>query len=120
MFLKSLSSCETFSTDVKMESQSSSLLTGESSSILKTQVENANSATPNTVGMTIKEGSELVTKIILLGERHSGTNWITDHLEECFGKDIEVSMRYLHDQRYIFILTLRTLFSRSGSSFLCN
>ena len=29
-----------------------------------------------------------VEKIILLGERHSGTNWITDHLIECF--DIEV------------------------------
>ena len=23
-------------------------------------------------------------RIILLGERHSGTNWITDHLKECF------------------------------------
>ncbi len=29
-----------------------------------------------------------VEKIILLGERHSGTNWITDHLTECF--DIKV------------------------------
>mmetsp|Transcript_9395 Transcript_9395/g.18845 ORF Transcript_9395/g.18845 Transcript_9395/m.18845 type:complete len:359 (+) Transcript_9395:90-1166(+) len=94
MFVKSLSSCETFSTDVKMEFQSSSLSTGESSSILITQSETANSAIPNTVGMTIKEGSEPVTKIILLGERHSGTNWITDHLEECFAKDIEVTTQY--------------------------
>lgn len=30
-------------------------------------------------------------KIVLLGERHSGTNWITDHLTECFQSDhIEV------------------------------
>lgn len=32
-----------------------------------------------------------VEKIALLGERHSGTNWITDHLRDCFGRDIEVS-----------------------------
>ncbi len=31
-------------------------------------------------------------KIVLLGERHSGTNWITDHLEACFqSSKIEVS-----------------------------
>lgn len=30
-------------------------------------------------------------RIILLGERHSGTNWITDHLKECFqGKAADV------------------------------
>jgi hypothetical protein len=28
-----------------------------------------------------------VEKIIVLGERHSGTNWITDHLTECFQDD---------------------------------
>ena len=32
-----------------------------------------------------------VTNIALIGERHSGTNWITDHLQECFGEDIVVS-----------------------------
>ena len=32
-----------------------------------------------------------VRSIRLLGERHSGTNWITDHLVECFGKEIPVS-----------------------------
>jgi hypothetical protein len=41
--------------------------------------------------MSIK--SSLPTKpleqIILVGERHSGTNWITDHLTECF--DIKVN-----------------------------
>ena len=26
-----------------------------------------------------------IERIVLLGERHSGTNWITDHLDECFG-----------------------------------
>ncbi|KAL7467565.1 hypothetical protein ACHAXS_007811 [Conticribra weissflogii] len=90
MFLKSLGGCETFSTNVKMEALSSSLPTGESSSILTT----ANSVMPNKVGMTIKEGTEPLTKIILLGERHSGTNWITDHLEECFAEDIEVTTQY--------------------------
>ena len=29
-------------------------------------------------------------QIILLGERHSGTNWITDYLVDCFGDDIKV------------------------------
>jgi hypothetical protein len=37
---------------------------------------------------TIPAGGTSVTaekiRIILLGERHSGTNWITDHLKECF------------------------------------
>lgn len=28
-----------------------------------------------------------VEKIVLIGERHSGTNWITDHLTECFQFD---------------------------------
>ncbi len=32
-----------------------------------------------------------VDKIVLLGERHSGTNWITDHLRACFqSEDIKV------------------------------
>jgi len=35
---------------------------------------------------------EPVQQIILLGERHGGTNWITDHLAECF--DIKVSNTY--------------------------
>lgn len=30
------------------------------------------------------------TQIILLGERHSGTNWITDYLIDCFGDDMKV------------------------------
>ena len=30
--------------------------------------------------------------INLIGERHSGTNWITDHLVDCFGGQIEVSV----------------------------
>ena len=31
-----------------------------------------------------------IRQIILLGERHSGTNWITDYLIDCFGDDIKV------------------------------
>ena len=34
-----------------------------------------------------------IERVALLGERHSGTNWITDHLRECFGQAIEV--RYM-------------------------
>ena len=30
--------------------------------------------------------------INLIGERHSGTNWITDHLVDCFGEQIQVSV----------------------------
>mmetsp|Transcript_35621 Transcript_35621/g.76886 ORF Transcript_35621/g.76886 Transcript_35621/m.76886 type:complete len:168 (+) Transcript_35621:450-953(+) len=33
-------------------------------------------------------------QIILLGERHSGTNWITDHLADCFEQDIDVTNQY--------------------------
>jgi hypothetical protein len=32
-----------------------------------------------------------IERIVLLGERHSGTNWITDHLDECFGDRVIVS-----------------------------
>ena len=32
-----------------------------------------------------------VTSITLIGERHSGTNWITDDLNDCFGDDLIVS-----------------------------
>ncbi|KAL7517239.1 hypothetical protein ACHAWX_002174 [Stephanocyclus meneghinianus] len=32
--------------------------------------------------------------IILLGERHSGTNWITDHLVQCFSADVPVRTDY--------------------------
>ena len=40
----------------------------------------------------VRNASETpVEKIVLLGERHSGTNWITDHLQECFGDRILVS-----------------------------
>jgi len=35
-----------------------------------------------------------VQQIILLGERHSGTNWINDHLEDCFNENIKVSPIY--------------------------
>lgn len=31
-----------------------------------------------------------VEKIVLLGERHSGTNWITHHLQDCFAHSIQV------------------------------
>ena len=33
----------------------------------------------------------LVNAISLMGERHSGTNWIADHLSQCFGDELRVS-----------------------------
>ncbi|KAL3756878.1 hypothetical protein ACHAWU_007719 [Discostella pseudostelligera] len=33
-------------------------------------------------------------KLVLLGERHGGTNWITDHLAACFGDRIQVTNQY--------------------------
>ena len=45
-----------------------------------------------TAAKVFKEASDApVERIILLGERHSGTNWITDHLQECFGDRVIVS-----------------------------
>lgn len=35
-----------------------------------------------------------IKSINLIGERHSGTKWITQHLEECFGKQVAVDQRY--------------------------
>ena len=37
-----------------------------------------------------KQYDKPVEKIVILGERHSGTNWIEDYLRECF--DVEVCM----------------------------
>ena len=36
------------------------------------------------------DDTSTVTSISLIGERHSGTNWITDHLTECFSDDLIV------------------------------
>ncbi|KAL7520358.1 hypothetical protein ACHAWX_005085 [Stephanocyclus meneghinianus] len=35
-----------------------------------------------------------VSTINLVGERHSGTNWITDHLVDCFGDKIQVQTNF--------------------------
>lgn len=40
----------------------------------------------------VHESRNEVTSISLIGERHSSTNWITDHLQKCFGKDLVVSI----------------------------
>lgn len=36
----------------------------------------------------------VIKTINLIGERHSGTKWITSHLEECFGDQVKVLNRY--------------------------
>ncbi|KAL7555236.1 hypothetical protein ACHAWF_019037 [Thalassiosira exigua] len=38
----------------------------------------------------IRRLTGMATSIDLIGERHSGTNWITDHLRDCFGDQIPV------------------------------
>ena len=53
---------------------------------------NSSKEEEETTLITTTSSSSPVEKIILLGERHSGTNWITDHLTECF--DIEVMIQY--------------------------
>ena len=42
-------------------------------------------------GPVINNIGEKASTINLIGERHSGTNWITDHLIDCFGDQIQVS-----------------------------
>lgn len=42
----------------------------------------------------VKEnGKYRIRQISILGERHSGTNWIAKHLQNCFGDAVYVSMR---------------------------
>lgn len=36
-----------------------------------------------------------VASITLIGERHSGTNWITDHLRGCFGDELRVRVDFV-------------------------
>ena len=38
--------------------------------------------------------SSTIKSINLIGERHSGTKWITSHLKDCFGEQILVQNRY--------------------------
>mmetsp|Transcript_30499 Transcript_30499/g.64256 ORF Transcript_30499/g.64256 Transcript_30499/m.64256 type:complete len:426 (+) Transcript_30499:224-1501(+) len=45
-------------------------------------------------GPVIYEQEGPVSTISLIGERHSGTNWITDHLEDCFGDQIKVETAF--------------------------
>jgi hypothetical protein len=52
-----------------------------------------------------------IERIVLLGERHSGTNWITDHLDECFGDRVIVSIYNLEKASVdIFDTFLRCLY----------
>lgn len=56
----------------------------------------AETTTTTTTAVTKKQSPPQQTdtpieRIVLLGERHSGTNWITDHLDECFGDRVIVS-----------------------------
>jgi hypothetical protein len=44
----------------------------------------------------LQEDVSAVTSITLIGERHSGTNWITDHLNECFGDDLQVRVLFVN------------------------
>lgn len=41
-----------------------------------------------------------VKQIVLLGERHSGTNWITDHLTDCFQGNVKVTNEYTRDKHW--------------------
>lgn len=59
----------------------------------------ARSAEATTTAVTKKQPPPQQTdtpieRIVLLGERHSGTNWITDHLDECFGDRVIVSIPF--------------------------
>ena len=46
----------------------------------------------NRLGASIANGQSFSAKpsLHLLGERHSGTKWMTEHLMECFGEDIQI------------------------------
>ena len=57
------------------------------------------SVDPNQHAKNVNRGSAEVTEgriksIHLIGERHSGTNWITGHLQTCFGEKLTVKNRY--------------------------
>ena len=57
----------------------------------------------------VERNFEPVERIALLGERHSGTNWITDHLQECFGRVIEVRIMLYGSWYSIFRFAERSL-----------
>jgi hypothetical protein len=66
-----------------------------------TQIRSGNNGAVSKEGLSARDESSVrrrlqdtsqVTSISLMGERHSGTNWITDHLTDCFGDDLIVSV----------------------------
>ena len=53
--------------------------------------------------------SPTVQQVILLGERHSGTNWITDYLVDCFGDEIKVRFKWEFGSVHIMCYNLLQL-----------
>jgi hypothetical protein len=90
----------------QLRTELSKQMNGASSNTYKTETETddksgmvdsdnkTNNTNPQAVGYTagpvIYPHKGKATSINLIGERHSGTNWITDHLVECFGDQIPV------------------------------
>jgi hypothetical protein len=90
----------------QLRTELSKQMNGASSNTYKTETETddksgmvdsdnkKNNTNPQAVGYTagpvIYPHKGKATSINLIGERHSGTNWITDHLVECFGDQIPV------------------------------
>ena len=58
-------------------------------------------------------------RIILLGERHSGTNWINDHLEDCFADQIAVTNEYSRFKVREEEVTLRKFFDPTHIKAVC-
>ncbi len=52
-----------------------------------TSIESSDQILSNAAKKAPSTSIKPVEKIVLLGERHSGTNWITDHLRACFQSD---------------------------------
>jgi hypothetical protein len=60
-----------------------------------------------TIDVVRKASDKPVERIVLIGERHSGTNWITDHLAECFGDRVIVS-RKIAVAAFVVLLQVKT------------
>lgn len=58
--------------------------------ILRDVLSNSDQFETKTNSITKVSPPPKAQQIFFIGERHSGTNWMFDHLVECFGDDIKV------------------------------
>jgi len=97
----------------KQEEESSNIVDTDAKSIEENAPEEpSGEKTPEqeSVSAVPGDGGKKRQSIHLIGERHSGTNWMFDHLTECFGHEAEVRDRFARYKHWFQIEDEEKLF----------